>query len=206
MAVVLDPELDKKLIARLKELPKVLQDAIGSSNVEQHLHDLADTHKLHLDQWQQLENEVMLTLLGFEAPEKLAENLEQNVRVSREIASTLAADISRIVFEPIRQELERELEHPEAKEKEVSSVDAARTQMLGEKPEAGSPQPAADSNQGLATGSQLQATSSVIPATPPPPPPAEKAIRMLASGAYVPGEASSLRRDIVDDPYRETPQ
>src|SRR3989338_4659438 len=103
MATILDPELDKTLLARLKELPIVVQTAIESADVEQRLRDLANTHKLHVDQWQSLENEVMLTLLGFADPQELAENLKENVKVSGDVAALLAADISHIVFEPIRQ-------------------------------------------------------------------------------------------------------
>ncbi|OGG67609.1 hypothetical protein A3C21_00320 [Candidatus Kaiserbacteria bacterium RIFCSPHIGHO2_02_FULL_59_21] len=223
---VFDPEVDKEIAARLKELPKVLRDAIESSDVEKRLRELATIHKLHVDQWQILENEVMLTLLGFEQPEDLAQNVKENVKVSEEIASSLATDISRIIFEPIRQELERELEHPEAKEKEVSEVEQARQQAL-EQVSGVSKEPAVSFQLSGNTGPipaavpqntgdgavlppdsrQLKAESSpVVPATTPPPPPTEKAIRMPASGAYVPGEASSLRRDIEDDPYRESPQ
>ncbi|MBI4080003.1 hypothetical protein HY414_02140 [Candidatus Kaiserbacteria bacterium] len=188
MTTVLDPELDKMLIERLKELPKVVRDAIESADVEQRLRDLANTHKLHVDQWQLLENEVMLTLLGFEDPEKLAENIQENVKLPQEIAAALAIDISRVVFEPIRQELERELEHPEAKEKQVSNVEAAREKILGESEKPTAPP-----------------VPSVAPATPPPAPPTEKALRGPTSGAYSAGEASSTRKDVRDDPYREPP-
>src|SRR3990167_1319619 len=97
-----EKELDHKLQERFAQLPKVVQDAITSADVEKQLRTLANTHKLHLDQWQNLENEVMLTLLGFVDPEKLQENIQKEVGVSAEIATELAADISRIVFEPIR--------------------------------------------------------------------------------------------------------
>src|SRR3989344_650480 len=222
-----DATLQGKFTELFAGLPAPVQRAISSSEVEKHLREIAVTNKLHVDQGEKMETQVLLALFGVKPIEQLQENLKKELKVSEEVAATLAADVSRVVFEPIRQELERELEHPEAKEKEVSSVDATRTQMLGEKPEASSQQPGARpaasslktgavgqpvagsqqpvANPEQATGSQLQATSSVIPATPPPPPPTEKAIRMPASGAYVPGEASSLRRDIVDDPYRETP-
>ena len=125
-----DVDLQKTLEGRFKELPKIVRDAIRSADVEKRLRELANTHKLHVDQWQKMENEVMLALLGFEPVEDLQQNIKNELVVSDEIAGALAADVSRIVFEPIRQELERELEHPEAKEKEVSGIEAARTQVL----------------------------------------------------------------------------
>ena len=204
-----DTELQKELEVRLKELPKVVRDAIRSADIEKRLRSLADTHKLHLDQWGKLENEVMLALLGFQPVEDLQQNIKSEVGTSDEIAAALAADISKGVFEPIRQELERELEHPDAKAKEESAVEGMRTQMLGE-------QRTENSEQKIARGEQAPEEKlpvvasplpapSVVSATPPPPPPTEKAVRMPASGAYKPGEASAARKDVHDDPYREPP-
>ena len=207
-----DKELNERLQERLKQLPRVVQDSIKSADVEKRLRGLADTHKLHLDQWQTLENEVMLTLLGFQPVEDLQQNIKSEVGVSDEIAAALAADISKGVFEPIRQELERELEHPDAKAKEESAVEGMRTQVLGQR-SAVSFQLSEDAKAQQSSldkisepeSRELKPESSVIPATPPPAPPTEKAVRMPASGAYKPGEASAARKDIVDDPYRETP-
>src|SRR3989344_4656300 len=100
---------------RFLELPKVVQDAITSAQVEKHLRELAERHRLHLDQWQVLENEVMLALLGFLPVEELEGHMREQVGVSPEVATALSIDISHNVFEPIRESLERELEHPEAK-------------------------------------------------------------------------------------------
>ena len=97
----------------------------------------------------------------------------------------------------MRQELERELEHPDAKAKEESRVEGVRTQMLGEQRTSPEVKPPAIAQQPPAP--------SVVPATPPPAPPVDKAIRMPASGAYKPGEASAARKDVHDDPYREPP-
>ena len=179
-------ELNEKVRERFKELPKVVQDAITSADVEKHLRALADTNKLHLDQWQLLENEVLLTLLGYQPTEELADNLKADLEISMDVAIALANDISRIVFEPIREELERELEHPAAKTEEVSDVDVAHSEMLEK--------------------ASLSTTSSVVPATPPPPSPSAKAERGPASGAYKPGETSTTRKTVDDDPYREPPQ
>lgn len=209
MTTVLDPELDKELAARLRDLPKVVQDAIESADIEKRLRELATTHQLHIDQWQLLENEVMLTLLGFAEPERLQENIEKEAKVPADVAAVLAADISRVVFEPIRQELERELEHPAAKEREASDVEAARTQVLagGEKTTSGTPQ-----TEPLPPPPPVQLATPppppppVQPATPPATPPTQKVIRGPASGAYVAGTPSSVRKDVVDDPYRESPQ
>ena len=102
-------DITAKVAARLKELPKVVRDAILSADVEAHMRELADHHKLHFDQWTTLENEVMFALLGFEPVENLAVNIEKEVGVPHDGAVALAEDISHIVFEPIRAALEQGL-------------------------------------------------------------------------------------------------
>ena len=104
-----DELVQQQLEDRIAALPPVVQDAIASADVEAQLRELSKTHKLHLDQWDLLENEVMMTLLGLESPENLATNIENEVKVNRDSAIALAADISRIIFAPIRVELESAL-------------------------------------------------------------------------------------------------
>jgi len=188
--------LDAQIQERFKQLPKVVQDAITSADVEKRLRALAETQKLHVDQWQALENEVMLALLGFSPIDELAGSIQKEVSVSEDIAKQIAGDISKIVFEPIRQELERGLEHPEAKTASVSDVEAARIQVLGQAPIA---------NEGIAIKLPEPARPSVAPGTPPQPPPETKVERGPASGAYKPGETSIARKVVEDDPYREPP-
>src|ERR1700690_4422263 len=91
-------DLDSRLAERFKELPKVVQDAITSADVQKHMRELADSHKLHLDQWQILENEVMLALLGFQPVEDLQKNIKKEVGISEERSTILAADISKVVL------------------------------------------------------------------------------------------------------------
>lgn len=220
--------LNEMIQERFKQLPKAVQKAITSADVEKHLRVLSDSRKLHVDQWQLLENNVMLTLLGFQPFDELAAHLKSDLNISQERAGEIATDISKNVFEPIRQELERELGHPAAQAKDVSGVDTAREQTLanqrtekdtgGNKEQTGmnktpavparSPEPTEQKLEAPADTStpQQQPTPSSGEQTPPPSPkPAPKAVRMPSSGAYKPGEASTARKDIHDDPYREQP-
>src|SRR5262249_27999899 len=119
-ADVSDDEVKARLKEKFNELPKVVQNAITSADIQKQLRAVADNHKLHLDQWGILENEVMMTLLGFQESQNLAANIQSEVGVSAEDAAVLAVEINKIVFEPIRAELERGLEHPEAKAVELS--------------------------------------------------------------------------------------
>lgn len=177
-----DHELDKVLQERFATLPKVVQDAITSADVEQHLRELANTHKLHLDQWETLEDQVMLTLLGLQDSDNLAHQIEVEVGIPKETAMTLANDISQVVFEPIRQELERQLDNPDAKEKSLTGVETMREQALAQ-----------------------EKASTVAPATPPQDVQADKVVRTQVSETYKTGETSVSRKDVHNDPYREPP-
>jgi hypothetical protein len=178
----MDPELQEQIKKRLAELPAVIRDAITSTDVQKQLRAVSDNHQLHIDQWAKLENEVTLTLLGFQNPADLSKNIQSEVGVSADIANSLATDINTIVFEPIREELERQLENPEAKGKQISAEEAARQQIL-----AG------------------EAAPGIKPATPPPPKPTEKAVRAPISSSYTAREPSTNRKDVAGDPYREAP-
>ena len=115
----------------------------------------------------------MFALLGFEPVEQLSSNIETHVGVPKEMAGALAEDISHVVFEPIREMLEKNLAQQEQ---------AAPT---------------------AATPATTPPPAVAIPGTPPAPPPQEKAIRGPISEAYSAGEASRERRTVQGDPYRE---
>jgi hypothetical protein len=184
-------EFDRLIQERFKRLPKVVQDAITSADVEKRLRALAETQKLHIDQWEKLENEVQMTLLGIRPVENLEKNIKKTVAVTDEIAKSLTDEISKIVFEPIRQELERQLDNPDARPEEVSGVEAAgKEAMQAEKAPAASAEPAAP---------------PVAPATPPAPSNADKSQRSTISESYKPTQTSVDRKDVHDDPYREAP-
>ena len=179
-----EKEFQEKLAARFSELPKPIQDAILSADVEKSMRALAEKHNLHVDKWEKLESEVMLTLYGFLPAEELEKNILQSVGISSEEAKELTTSINAIVFEPIREELERELGHPQAKDEEVPDMEKIRVAAISEEKKNADP---------------------VKPGTPPPPPPTTPALRGPSSGAYVPGATSAARESVVDDPYRESP-
>ncbi len=170
---------------RFAQLPKVVQDAITSADTEKRLRELANTNKLHLDQWEILENEVMMTLFGVFPLDELQKNIQKHVGVSEEVANVLKENISKIVFEPIREELERRLEHPDAKAAAVSGVEGMRTQVL--------------------TDEAAPVVPAVLPATPPADAPTGKIERAPVSESYKAGETSVARKSVHDDTYREPP-
>lgn len=206
-------DIDKAFAERLAMLPPVVQQAIQSADLEKHLRSLADGHKLHIDQWELLQNEVKLALLGFEDAEKLPENLESVVGVEHDSAQSLALAINDEIFEPIREELERALTHPEAKDAQVSDMEKARLAAIalaraaGEDVAPTKAQPEASLSQSSPTATQPATPPAPIvqPATPPAPKPEGQATRAPVSETYKPAQPSTERKDVASDPYREPP-
>lgn len=181
-----DQNLNDIIKEQYARLPKVVQQAIATTDIQKHLRGLSTTSSLHIDQWESLEHVVMLTLLGVHPIEELQQNIASDVEVSTEIAAELAQKINEMVFEPIREELERQLEHPDAQAKEVSGVEAMRDEALANTPA----EPTAPAIQ---------------PATPPSSTPEVKVARPTDSSTYKPGETSAQRAAVHEDPYREPP-
>ncbi len=200
----MDETVKKDIQDRLAQLPQVVRDAISSADTTTHLRELSNLHKLHLDQWQELENQVMLTLLAFKELEGLPQNIESEVGVSHETAVALAADISRIVFEPIREELERQLEHPDAQAKEETGVEAMTAQVLSTSSTSDEQNVTPILND-TPTPTPPPTPTPISPLVPPPSAPETKAVRAPLSDTYKVGETSTTRSDVHDDPYRETP-
>ncbi len=180
-------ELKQLIEERLASLPEVIQRAIASSDVQSHLRKLSDSHKLHVDQWESLEHVVMLTLLGVHPIENLEGNIVSEVGVPTDTAKIVAQSINDVIFEPIRQELERQLEHPDAQAKEVSGVEAAGAEALA----------------AAQTTPTTPSAPAVIPATPPASAPDIKVARPSETSNYKPGETSAQRAAVHEDPYRE---
>ncbi len=206
-----DTQYGEMIRERFAQLPKVVQDAITSADVSQRMQELAKKHSLHVDQWEALENEVQLTLLGVVSSEDLVANLERELRINTAAATLLAEDISTTVFEPIRQELERQLEHPNAQAQTTTGVEDVRTQVLaGSSAPVAAPAPAPNLPiEPLAVPltpaepAPAAAVAPVQPATPPPIAPTQKVERAPLSTAYKPAEPSHERKAVEGDPYRE---
>ena len=90
-------------------LPKVLQKAITDAHVQANLRKLAEKYKLHLDKWTVLENEIMLALLGITNAADLPHAIQEQVGIPLEQAQEITDAVSRIVFDPIQEELKQEV-------------------------------------------------------------------------------------------------
>ena len=176
-----DTDIHELLDERFGQLPEAVQKAITSADVAAHLRKLSDTNQLHLDQWQELETEVMMTLMGIKPVSALEQNIKKNVHVDDATAAKLSQNISTVVFAPIRDELERFLSHPSTHEKEGEPIKDMTAEIL--KSASATPTPEQKSAE----------------------PAQQTVVRKEAPEAYKPGQTSAERKEIHADPYRIAP-
>lgn len=119
-------EINQMVKEAFAKLPAVVQSAITSAEIQKRLRGLSQKHQLHLDQWEQLENEVLMIVMGIQPTELLEENIVKEVGVDAAVAKVLAADISDAIFDPIRRQLEQVVSEAEV----LPITDAQNPQTL----------------------------------------------------------------------------
>jgi hypothetical protein len=172
-----DKELQEQIAERLASLPQVVQDAIASGHIQEHFRTVAGKYQLHLDTWQQIEDLIMMTVLGLSKPEDLDDRIIAETGIDAALATTIVDDVAKTIFLPIREELERELGHPQAKEAQTSNIEKVRQAALVA--------------EGVKTNS------------PPQQEPEKKMVPIGPTVDYKPGQTSATRPTVADDPYRE---
>lgn len=86
-------------------LPPIIQETITNSHWEDKLRVIVEKHKLHIDQGTDIENQTLLTMLGFEDSEDYVKNLESHADLSTEQAIQVAKDVEEQIFSLIRNKL-----------------------------------------------------------------------------------------------------
>jgi hypothetical protein len=177
------------LIDAFNALPAVVQRAILSSELEQKMRTLAEKHKIHLDKWTLLENEITYALFGITAPEDLPDNIVKHVGLSREEAVQINNAAVEIIFEPIRKQLQDTISAEKAGRK-VPVVPVEQQKVMDEM---GVATPA-----GAAAESSTKALTDII----------KRRLNGQADTAQnkplnTAGDSEAQRTAIQNDPYRE---
>jgi hypothetical protein len=96
-------DVQKLIFDKFQQLSPQLQKAITSADFSTNLRAIANRYKLHFDQIGALETETMLVLLGVEDPDNFLKNIQTQAGLTRSMAETMAVEINRVIFSPIRQ-------------------------------------------------------------------------------------------------------
>lgn len=173
-------------------LPKIVQASIKSANVPAKMKDLASKHKIHLDKWAQLENEMILTLFGITDPDELVDNIQKHVGLSREEAVAINNDAVEIIFEPIRKKLQTDAES-RASDREGAVIPIDQQKIMVELGQSAPKD----------TGTEMQNSKTVFQII------KERAENKEAVKTPLPGniagDSQAERHEVAEDPYRELP-
>jgi hypothetical protein len=128
-----ETKIQPEILERLKELPELVQKIILESGWEQTTRRIVEENNLRIDQGAAIENEVMLTMFGFEQPENFRSNIIKEAGLSPETADKIVADVDKNVFGLIKDKLVLETTEDDTDFEKVET----REQILSEieKPE-----------------------------------------------------------------------
>lgn len=97
----------QKIQQRIAELPEDVRAAIQSNDLHQKVLAIGGKHQLHIDQVGELEDEVMLAMLGFSPLETLGKRLSDALHIAPDAGERLAADINTELFGSIRESMKK---------------------------------------------------------------------------------------------------
>jgi|GEM_PF-5219472 hypothetical protein len=90
---------------QLENIPSGVRNAILRINSSGYIQKFSEKYGLRIDQAGALEKELLVVLLGLDNSSSFRNNLINSGKISSEIASNIARDISAEVFDSVRHEL-----------------------------------------------------------------------------------------------------
>ena len=91
----MDTAFKKKIEERMEELPKALANAIRSSNWEKIVFDIGRKHDMHVDDIGELQNELILVLVGIVHPDEFRSIVINEIGVRSDDADDIIEEINR---------------------------------------------------------------------------------------------------------------
>ena len=110
-------------------IPENLKDLINSADLEDKITEIVEKNKLHVDVAGDMYDSVRLVLAGKLLTKNFIGDLEKNAGLTHEQAITVAEDVNKQIFMPVRAELQRVTE-----QKRDNPEEAVIVQELLEKP------------------------------------------------------------------------
>lgn len=95
----------EEIQAQFETLPKEVQDAVVSSGVNDKLKALAGKYDLHIDQLEDLVDEVGLTMLGLRKSSYFVGDLCSRLSIDKKTAESIATEINTDIFSIVREHL-----------------------------------------------------------------------------------------------------
>ena len=165
----MEDETKKLIQEQYAKLPKQLQEAIQSSHVNEMISAIAAQNKLHVDQIEVFENEVMMLMMGFTDPIEFVGELQKSLGLTADIALKIATDTNEQILLPIRERMEHPSESaPIATPSNPPAMNAASTSMSAVEGKSVVMPSAAKVPEPVATPASAPVVEPAVPATPVP--------------------------------------
>lgn len=118
-------ETDILIQNHIKALPSYVRDAFIAAKPFEKIQSISVDFKLHVDEAERLQSEVLLVMLGLTPPDEFIEKTSKTFGLSDEDSTKLVDRISADLFMPIRDAMQRYIE-------ELAQKDAADTTETAE--------------------------------------------------------------------------
>lgn len=127
-----ETKIQPEILERFKELPALVQKIITESGWEKTTRRIVEQNNLRIDQGAAIENEVMLTMFGFEKPENFRKNIIKEAELDSETADKIVSDIDQNVFGLIKDKLILETTEDDVDFEEINEKVESREEILSE--------------------------------------------------------------------------
>ncbi len=127
----MDLEFKKKIEERMEEIPKALADAIRASGWEKIVFDLGRKHSLHVDDIGELQNELILVLVGIVHPDEFRSIVVNEIGIPSSKADVLIEEMNTQINEKIKNALKQEIGEPESDEESLNESEQRTMRSAG---------------------------------------------------------------------------
>ncbi len=121
------PESKKLIQEAYSRLPKRVQEAITSANLAEKFSTISRKHNLHIDQANALETETFLVMLELEPTKNYLENIERELRLTRDEARSISDDVNESILKDIKDSLKETYAGEEEEVDEPVRINAGPT-------------------------------------------------------------------------------
>ena len=119
----------EEIQAKFDSLPKMIQDAITSTNVNMQIEAIGKKYDLKIDQIGELVDQVGLVMIGLERSADFVGTMSARLSISKDVAYKIAEDINHEIFASIRDYMEDSLKAREEdnlrKMNDISAIEQA---------------------------------------------------------------------------------
>ena len=115
-------EIKKSIAERFNDLQPEIQDAIMNSDYEKNIYEIAQKHKLSVEQMGEFESDTTLVMLGQIHPDEYNKELADDLNLPENKINEIVNDVNEKILKPIRELLKKNFENDDVEEAESLDI------------------------------------------------------------------------------------